>query len=353
MEIYSIQDKRSMKEFRSISFSVFKKTKVKAELLNSLLQSRIEPSCYWCAELICAGHFMDVWNTIFLFVCKHIHIGSPKLPVYISLRMNAFKQIMSDQYEEDIHMRNHPSIRNLFAEVITTICYSRKKHAVLVVDIKNNDEYSMHVMQTKLKAPDISYGTNVFKTEDPPELFVAVNEFAYHLSKTSSNEYNACYWLEWLLNFESLCKKNKQSCLVERRTWAKVESKFQKDSIWLIWDIVLSRAEEKGCKVTIKIIHSLLDMFCLRYTADVKRTRKFILYNCIEVLTEPVDLTLPIWNDKTVITDITNKINVIYKEIKLHEDAPKTDYLFQNVEKSNAEKTKEKLNIMNTVFQTI
>ena len=352
MEIHSINDKRTWNEFRNISFSGFKKTKVKTELLNSIFQSRLEPSCYWCAELICAGHFMDVWNIIILFVSKHIHIGSPKLPIYISLRMKLFKQIMSEHSEEDIYMRNHQSIRNLFAEVITTICYSRKKHAILLVDIKNKDEYSMPVMQTKLKAPDISYGTNVFKPEDPPELFVAVNEFAYHLSKSSSNEYTACYWLEWLINFDTICKKNKQLCLIERRTWAKVESKFQKDSIWLIWDIVLARAEEKGCNATLSIIRSLLDMFCLRYTTDVKRTRKFILYNCIGLLTGPVDLTIPIWNDKTVITDITDKINVIYKEIKVNEFSPKVNDLLHKVEKSNADKTKEKLNIMNTL-QTI
>jgi len=245
MEIHSINDKRTWNEFRNISFSGFKKTKVKTELLNSIFQSRLEPSCYWCAELICAGHFMDVWNIIILFVSKHIHIGSPKLPIYISLRMKLFKQIMSEHSEEDIYMRNHQSIRNLFAEVITTICYSRKKHAILLVDIKNKDEYSMPVMQTKLKAPDISYGTNVFKPEDPPELFVAVNEFAYHLSKSSSNEYTACYWLEWLINFDTICKKNKQLCLIERRIWVKVESKFQKDSIWLIWDIVFSTSRRK------------------------------------------------------------------------------------------------------------
>lgn len=353
MENCSINDKRTCNDFRNISFSGFKKTKVKTELLNSLLQSRIEPSCYWCAELICAGHFIDIWNIIILFVSKHIHIGSPKLPVYISLRMKLFKQIMSENHEEDIHMRNHQSIRNLFAEIIVTICYSRIKHPIIVVDIKNKDEYSMSVMHTKLKAPDISYATNVFKPEDPSELFVAVNELSYHLSESSSNEYTACYWLEWLLNFDSICKKNKQLCLIERRTWAKVESKFQKDSIWLIWDIILARAQEKGCNATVQTIRSLLDMFCLRYTTDVKRTRKYILYNCIRLLTEPVDWTIPIWNDKTIITDITNKINVIYKEIKAQEDAPKTDYLFHNVEKSNAEKTKEKLTIMNNVFQTI
>jgi len=58
-------------------------------------------------------------------------------------------------------------------------------------------------------------------------------------------------------------------------------------------------------------------------------------------LTGPVDLTIPIWNDKTVITDITDKINVIYKEIKVNEFSPKVNDLLHKVEKSNADKTKK------------
>ena len=52
MTEYEINDVRKDSEFRKISFSKLQ-NKVKKELLQCLIASKIEPACYWCAELVC------------------------------------------------------------------------------------------------------------------------------------------------------------------------------------------------------------------------------------------------------------------------------------------------------------
>lgn len=349
-----IEDVRLSEHFKNLSFSRFKKSHVIKELLTSLINNKVEQAFYWSSELICAGHYIDIWEIIILFTTKYVHLGSPKLPLYISLRIKTFKEIISDKYtDNDLSLRNNNNLRNLFAEILATLCYSRKIRSFETFKIKKKEEFSMVIMQTKMKATDVSYAEVVFKPGDPKELFVSVNEFAYHMSKDSKNSYSACYWIDWMIDFDNTCKKNKVSCIAEKRTWVNVPEKYQNDSIWIIWEIFNFVAQKSECMITIKIIQALLDMFCLRYTTSVKKKRKYILYNCVSLLIDPVDLSVPIWKDKEQILCVSQKINVIYKEIKKNEIVNVADLQIKTHKKSNLEKTNEKLALINNITKSI
>lgn len=342
-----INDIRSVKDFRGISFSTYKKSDVNRELIKCLNQNKIESACNWCAELVCAGHYIDLWETILLYSSKHIHIGNPKLPIYLNMRFDNFKEIVKNGYiGNELSMRNNPKIRILFAEIIAILCMSQKKPSFETIKINKADEFNLSFISTKFKAPDIKFIHPYFKTGDPKELFIPLNEYAYNIK--NKNIYFACYWAQWIIEFELLCRKKKDIIKCERRAFVPVDDKFQFDPIWIIWEIILDNS--KNDKLKHKICISLLELFCIRFNFSSKRKRRYILYFAHQVILDPFSVKPIIENNKIVET-ISKKINTIYKQVKKNEQAPETDYLFDSLgkEKSNLEKTIEKLDKMESL----
>ena len=135
-------------------------------------------------------------------------------------------------------------------------------------------------MTQKLKADNTSYASQIFTKGDPKGIFIAVNEFAFHLSPASNNVTSACYWVEWLLEFETLCKKqNQREYRAGRRVSVPVEGKYQTDIIWIVWDVLRIRAREKGTAIR-KIAEALFGIFCIGYTPGVKKRRRFYYLFC-------------------------------------------------------------------------
>lgn len=351
MDENEINDKRMKKDFKGITFSKYKKSAAKKELLNSLIQEKIEPACYWCAEFICAGHYLELWDIIITFISQHIHLGNPKLPLYIKLRYDNFKSIIRGGYQKnELQLRNNKKIRILFAEIIAILSLSKKKHRFTMIKIAKND-FNMPEMSEKLKADNVSYANRIFMKKDPKELFIAINEFAYHLSHQSSNITSTCYWLEWLLTFETLCKKGThKNYHAARRVNIPVESKYQTDAIWIVWELLLLEASNKSKQLK-QVVEALFYLFCIRYQPGVKKRRRFILYFAITLIIEKINWTISIYRDTKKIENIKSQINIIYKQIKKNEINPDTDYLFNNsiVASSNLEKTIAKLDRMDTL----
>ena len=332
-----INDMRPESAFCGFSFSKYKKTEVRAALIDNIQKGKIEPACYWAAELVAAGHYMELWEIILNYVGKYIHLGNPKIVIYLEMRYEIFRNIISQGHHlSELDLRNNKRIRQLFAEIISVLVVSNKKHSFETIKINRVEEFDMTQMTERLKAPSVTYAEGIFKKEDPKELYIAINEFAYNISPERRHMLTACYWIEWVIEFDQICKKRKEPVLCQKRTELRVENKMQRDIIWLIWDTLLSYTSRLSNPFIEKLMNSLLNLFCIKYTTATCKRRRYLLYFAVALLTEPVPTDIETVSKKEVIQNVLDKIDSIYCQIKKNEESPNTEYLYSNLEKRSA-----------------
>ena len=350
-DVLEINDIRDPSEFKGYSFSNYKKTDVKKKLIDSILSQKIEPACYWCAELVCAGHFSEIWEIILYYTSKYIYIGNPKISIYLEMRYNTFRNNMNQgTFITELDARNSDKIRKLFAEIICTLALSEKKPAFEQIKIRSHDDFDMTQLSNKLKAPNTDYVRNNMKPKDPRELIIAMNELSYSLSSDSKNMASACYWIEWTLEFESICKKRKQLIKCEVRNY-KVENKYRNNIVWIIWDILLDYANLQNNKLIEKTMQSLVNLFCIKFTDASPKKRRYLLYYAVSLITETVNTNVEILPNKVILQNVTDKIEMIYKQIKSNEIAPKTEYLFNGIDKKKSiEKSLKQMELVNSII---
>ena len=346
-----INDIRMQNSFKGTTFSKYKLSEVKKQLITNMFNCQIEPSCYWAAELVCSGHYPELWECIFHFLGKYIHIGNPKMIIYLEKRYTVFKNIMNQRhYTFEIELRNNPTIRSMFSEIVSVMCISNKKTSYETLKINKEEEFDMTIIKDRFKAKDTSYVMNVFHKEDPKELFIAINEFAYHVGGEKPNMQSACYWIEWVIEFDLICRKRKQKCFCKRRD-VNVDNKFQCDTIWLIWDVLVFYSNlVKENEYISKLILSLRQLFCAKYSLGTSKKRKYLLYFAVELLTEVVPTNIELVSNKDTVKNVVEKIDEIYKQIKKNEESPNTEYLFNNIKNdNNLENSIQKMNMLDSM----
>lgn len=349
-----INDLREPSDFRGITFSNYKKTEVKRCLLDNILKIKVEPACHWCAELLCAGHFMDIWETILYYVGKYVHLGNPRLTIYLENRFQIFRNIVSQTgFTSELQLRNNKNIRRLFAEMICIVTYSPRKHSFEPIRINREEEFDITQMTERLQAPSVKYAEPIFDKEDPRELYIAINEFSYSISREGSSLIRACYWIEWVIEFEAICKRRREVCRAQRRNHVPVENRFQKDIIWMIWDALMHYAkEERHGEFVTKTMGAILQLFSIKYTTACCKRRRYLLYFAVGLLTDPVPTNVEIISKehKGVLVSVLEQIALVYKPIKKNEVSPHTEYMFSNLERqNNLEKSLKKLEIMKSM----
>jgi hypothetical protein len=375
-----IYDSRTCNDFKQMTFSKFRKIDVRRELMASFLKEDAESANFWVGEFLCAGHGSELWEIIGVFISKHIVNANPKLAIYLDMRLqNYVKLLKTIRAEEDpLEARNSPAIRKLFAEVASIVCFSMKRPTYEFVKIKRVEEFDLATWTDRLKAPSSQFVRRVFHSDDPREAFIPCNEFAYALRQ---REMVTCaYWIEWILEFETICRRKKEKIVCDRRNYP-VPFKFQTDVIWMFWDILLISAADPNLQdgndgndgnddeddnlyeedrdiaiadttvdsgpsylqkpsdnLPTKIVKSLVSLFSYNYSLPAAKRRRSLLYHAIYVLTErgggaEANLQIPILSasKKNEIRFIITHTDEIYREIAKSSHRDTGNYLFMDM----------------------
>ncbi len=358
-EIYRINDLRELDHFKTKTFSGFKKTDVMNTIFKSIESKKIESACHWMTECIISGYSLQLWEKLILFGSKIIHINNPQLPLYLykknKIFNNQLKHLNLKKNKNDILLlRNSQMIRNLFSDIITTLSTSSKtKRYDKYPKINEDTDFNFYDIQKRLCAEMNILPDGIIQFNDPNELKIIVNEIFTLLKNQQFGYERSCYWILWLVKWETLHKKKKLPYTIEYRDIPNIPKKYQNNFIWIIWEIILKEVQLRKDKNIEKQIKCLYELFKYNYT-NGKRTSKLpLIFNSIGYLTHKINFNTPIRNDYHIFIQVQCNVNKLFADKKLHEI--NNDHLIEKIKKKPKKQkiNKEILNDKITLFNDI
>lgn len=316
---YAILDERKKKEFNQITISKYKRTEVMKELINAISNQKIEEACTWLIELHCSGQIELVWKQLAIYISEQINTNLPYITQWFWKSYLRFEQLEEKFFDKNflIEGRNNQQLRNLLADVIVVLVYSRKTDPF---NKKNNPIITPHdFTREKLKERLIAHNSylicNIMHIKDPKELQLGLNEFATNLNREHSSFGDTVYWIHWLLLYEHECKVHNVPILCAGVKIRDVKDKFYQDWIWYVWHIILKESEYRANENLSRQILSLYRIYKLNFSTSTRKKKSVHIYHAVKLLKESLDWRVPLIEKYHIRVQVCANINQLYKMI--------------------------------------
>ena len=117
-----ISDIRVPKDFTKTTFSGYKKSDVVKALDRCLVSGSVERACFWAAELVCSGRFLDIWETLMVTYSQNCFSSAPKIAMVLSELLTSFGSLANGQYSgNELELRNVDHVRTLVAQAVASV----------------------------------------------------------------------------------------------------------------------------------------------------------------------------------------------------------------------------------------
>lgn len=296
-----ISDLRKVDTFKTHLFGGYLKSDVLTLLEKKILEGQIESACYLAYQLLVSGHLKSLWDKLQSIAYKQVR--NPELLKWIYYKNRELLRLIN-QYkrpEELLPIRNSQLVRNIITEFVVILTTSAKKDKIELLKKKpSTASFDISRFYTELKNKDNYIVKDVTGPNDTQEVCYVANELAHSL--INKNIQKALYWIEWLIQWEKQNIKKFKKFEVQSREINGIESKYQRNIIWLIWCVILfvkSLSQDKLQTFYGKQYDKLdetLDFIWMSYLYEWKpalRNKKMILiYLYVNYLLNPQDMTI-------------------------------------------------------------
>ena len=327
-EKYKIIDDRFVKDFNEKTFSGYKKNDVVSALFKSIDANKVENACNWITECIISGYTFKIWDKILLYAFKTIHINNPQLPHFLlnknTILYNQYKRLNTNNKDIVLILRNSQMIRNLFFDVITTLCSSSKTKKYDKTPKISNEDFDYQNLRSRLCATMNLLPEGIIHFNDPEELKIFINEFYFNLKNPLVGYDKCCYWVQWLIKWDELHKKKKSCWQIDMRD-VPLKDKFKSDIIWVIWDCIYEEIKHrkqnntKNIELIEKQIISLKNLFMNNYSSGKRNGRLPYLFLAIGYVTLEIKSIPPIRKDIKIFIQSQNNVNCMFLAKKVCE----------------------------------
>lgn len=325
-----INDIRKLADFKKTIIGGYSKSEALSTLSKSIETEKTEKAIYLGLLLFFSGSINQLWDKLIMIAAKNINISNPELPLFLinrhikwnNLIKNYTGTVKNNNNKSNIFLklRNSYELRNYLCEMIGYLCLSRKVKIDVIPKIKDS-EFEISNFKKHLEAKDTTYSKDIIKENDPSEISIVCNEFAYHLIKRNTNK--SLYWLSWMMTWDKMNTKKYGKFEVHSRPINNINSKYSKDIVWLIWDVINYIRNSSFLNIdfnTNKQIDALYKLYCYDFTTGKKGTKLIIIEWAIKYLTNIIDWKIPLIDRKYLLYKIIYNIDIIVDEIKKDEN---------------------------------
>ena len=214
-----------------------------------------------------------------------------------------------------INIRNNQEIRNLLIELISLLTLSRKRKMETLPKIRLND-FTAFGFKSKLEAKSTNNINYILKEDDPSEIRIASNEFLYQLQNKNINK--TLYWLGWMLEWEKINIKKYKIYKVGVRYNEGIDSKFNNNIIWLIWEII-EFVKKGDFQLTLEAhneLNSLWELYKFDFSLSNKSRKIIFILWSIKILITNIDWKLKLIERETLFFHAVLNVNIMIQKIK-------------------------------------